>query len=83
MKIYFLRVNTESGLRYVGDRSKGLITTLHPSNARKLDLNQSLPADVASLVDAYGSAEFVLVSQARCLHDRCNCTWSDEKPQVR
>lgn len=82
MNIYFLRINTESGPRYVGERSKGVLTTLHPSKARRLDFNATLPRDVANLVDEYGSAEFVLVTQAQCLHPKCNCIWTDEKTTV-
>lgn len=83
MNIYLMVIPTKSGRRYVGNTAIGLASTLHPSNARRLDLNQALPAGVGELLDLYGSAEFILVTKARCLHSRCDCVWTDEKPKVR
>jgi len=80
---YFLRVQTKGGPRYAAKRGSGRITTLHPSIAERLDFDKPLPAHVSQLVDDHGGGEFVRAGQAECLHPTCDCTWGDERPNVK
>ena len=80
MLIYFLRLKTEGGWRYLGDRSKYVNLTLHPSCAERLDMNEPLPRRVGDAIDEHGSGEFVIVKDAECLNPGCACTWRDERP---
>ena len=83
MKCYLAKIQTEGGVRYVGDQSRGLITTLHPSRAARFDMNEGISAPYDALLDDAGSFDLIIISAAACLHPNCNCTGSDEKPNIQ
>jgi hypothetical protein len=83
MLIYLMRVETEGGLRYVGNPEKWVTLTLHPCSAQRFDMNKPLPRSAADAVDKYGVGTFVIVNEAACLSPACDCTWQSERPNLR
>ncbi len=83
MLIYLLRLPTEYGPRYAADYSSGRTETLHPSLARRFDLNEPLPEQVVSQLDEVASFELVIVAEAECLHPECDYTWESKGSNVR